>query len=78
MMGLTLRMWMWSLFKLTREIGQAQTDSPYHIGDARGEPPDILFNDPAMCDQAKKDPDLAVLARRDEFRQIIDPPEVKF
>jgi hypothetical protein len=37
-----------------------------------------LFRDPAMCDQAKKDPDLAVLAQRDEFRQIVEPPRVKF
>jgi hypothetical protein len=37
-----------------------------------------LFNDPAVCDQARKDPDLAVLVERDEFRGIIGPPGMKF
>jgi hypothetical protein len=34
-----------------------------------------LFKKPGMIEQAKKDPDLAILADRAEFRQIIEPPQ---
>ncbi len=37
-----------------------------------------VFKDPAVCDQARKDRDLAILVERDEFRGIIGPPGVKF
>jgi tetratricopeptide (TPR) repeat protein len=37
-----------------------------------------LFNDPVMRDQAKNDPDLAILAPLGEFRQIVDGSQVKF
>jgi serine/threonine protein kinase/tetratricopeptide (TPR) repeat protein len=37
-----------------------------------------LFNNPVMCDEAKNDPDLAILAPLGEFRQIVDGSLVKF
>jgi eukaryotic-like serine/threonine-protein kinase len=33
------------------------------------------FNDTGVCIHAKEDPDLAILADRAEFRQIIEPPQ---
>jgi serine/threonine-protein kinase len=36
-----------------------------------------FFNDPAMRDAAKKDPDVAILAGRPEFRAIIEAPQIK-
>ncbi len=37
-----------------------------------------LFNDPAFCEQVKKDPDLSILVPLDEFRRIIEASRVKF
>ena len=36
-----------------------------------------FFNDPTTRDQARIDPDLVILVQRDEFRQLIAPPETK-
>ena len=33
-----------------------------------------FFRDRASCEYAKRDPDLAILANRDEFRTMVDRP----
>ena len=37
-----------------------------------------LFNDPAMCEEAKNDPDLAILAPLGEFQKIVGASPVKY
>ena len=36
-----------------------------------------IFRDRAMRDQAKKDPDVAILRDNEKFRQLVEPPQAK-